>query len=141
MSDLWHTHLRGEETSLNPLGLADALIGAMNHSCDLAIQSVEKDDEMTAVEKEDTVKVVQHIHRYTDALKKAIHNTFRYGQGTRDMAGPNGLTTENFVDKVAWRLGRYMASMNEEIDPQHIVAPSRSFRRNCESLYRCTVSI
>jgi hypothetical protein len=24
----------------------------------------------------------------------------RYGQGTRDMAGPEGLTTEKFIDKV-----------------------------------------
>jgi sensor histidine kinase YesM len=35
---------------------------------------------------------------------------YRYGQGTRDMAGPSGLTTEDFVNKVAWRLGRYVAA-------------------------------
>ena len=29
-------HERGEETSLNPLGMIEALIGAMNHSADLA---------------------------------------------------------------------------------------------------------
>ena len=26
--------------------------------------------------------------------------TVRYGQGTRDMAGPSGLTTEAFINKV-----------------------------------------
>jgi hypothetical protein len=26
--------------------------------------------------------------------------TIRYGQGTRDMAGPSGLTTEAFINKV-----------------------------------------
>ena len=27
VTDLYHAHLRGEETSLNPLGLTEALIG------------------------------------------------------------------------------------------------------------------
>lgn len=31
-----------------------------------------------------------------------MHNTFRYGQGTRDMAGPEGLTTEKFINKVLY---------------------------------------
>lgn len=35
VADLWHMHLRGEETSLNPLGLAEALIGALQHSATL----------------------------------------------------------------------------------------------------------
>jgi isocitrate dehydrogenase len=29
VADLWEAHLRGEETSLNPLGMVEALIGAM----------------------------------------------------------------------------------------------------------------
>ena len=33
---MWAAHLRGEETSLNPLGMAEALIGAMNHAAILA---------------------------------------------------------------------------------------------------------
>jgi isocitrate dehydrogenase len=32
VTDLWHAHLKGEETSLNPLGLVEALIGAMDHA-------------------------------------------------------------------------------------------------------------
>jgi adenylosuccinate lyase len=33
---------------------------------------------------------------FTSTLRTALHNTFRYGQGTRDMAGEKGLTTEEF---------------------------------------------
>ena len=54
--------------------------------------------------------------------------------GTRDMAGPSGLTTEAFVDKVAARLGRYVAKhedgpipatmepivMNENVDREAV---------------------
>merc|ERR1719230_1164949 len=36
VADLWHAHLRGEETSMNPLGMAVALLGAMDHSAALA---------------------------------------------------------------------------------------------------------
>jgi isocitrate dehydrogenase len=36
VADLWHAHLRGEETSLNPLGMVEALIGAMDHAASLA---------------------------------------------------------------------------------------------------------
>ena len=34
------------------------------------------------------------------------------------MAGPSGLTTEQFIDKVAWRLGRYVAADEEHVEPQ-----------------------
>lgn len=29
VADMWQAHLRGEETSFNPLGMVEALIGAM----------------------------------------------------------------------------------------------------------------
>jgi hypothetical protein len=74
----------------------------------------------------------QAMVNFTKTLKKAIHNTFRYGQGTRDMAGPDGLTTEQFVDKVAWRLGRYVAAQLEEVAPKDLLIPSLKFRRNCK---------
>jgi isocitrate dehydrogenase len=38
VTDMWFAHLRGEETSLNPLSMMEALIGAMQHSAALAIQ-------------------------------------------------------------------------------------------------------
>ncbi len=46
------------------------------------------------------------------------------------MAGPSGLTTEQFIDKVAWRLGRYIAAEEEEIQSRDLVIPDPKFRRN-----------
>lgn len=132
VADLWHAHLRGEETSMNPLGLMEALLGAMNHSADLAVQHAEKS--LSGAEKAEVLANAAELYSYTDVLRKALHNTFRYGQGTRDMAGPEGSTTEKFIDKVAWRLGRYMAALYDENYKQDkLVVPARSFRRNCES--------
>ena len=37
------------------------------------------------------------VKNYTHCLKKALHNTFRYGQGTRDMSGEDGLTTGMYI--------------------------------------------
>jgi hypothetical protein len=48
------------------------------------------------------------MSHYTDSLRNAVHNTFRNGEGTRDLSGPTGLTTEAFVSKVAKRLARYL---------------------------------
>eukprot|EP01063_Lacrimia_lanifica_P035785 TRINITY_DN6910_c0_g1_i1.p2 TRINITY_DN6910_c0_g1~~TRINITY_DN6910_c0_g1_i1.p2 ORF type:complete len:513 (+),score=251.68 TRINITY_DN6910_c0_g1_i1:55-1593(+) len=100
VADLWHAHLRGEETSFNPLGMVEALIGAMNHSA--VLQEALKGTSPNSVE------------HFTANLKKAVHATFRLGQGTRDMAGPSGLTTEQFTEVVAARLQRYLAGNYEE---------------------------
>merc|ERR1712070_746433 len=35
VADLYHMHLRGEETSMNPLGMAVALLSAMEHAATL----------------------------------------------------------------------------------------------------------
>lgn len=42
------------------------------------------------------------------------------------MAGPTGLTTERFIDKVSWRLGRYMAAYNDDVCEGDIVVPQRA---------------
>ena len=47
------------------------------------------------------------------------------------MAGPSGLTTEAFISKVAWRLGRYVAAEVDEVAPGDLLMPSLKFRRNC----------
>ena len=116
VADLNEARLRGEETSMNPLGLIEALIGAMDHAAILEEQS--------------NGKPADEIHLFTQKLRKALHNTFRYGQGTRDMAGPGGLTTEAFIDKVAWRLGRYIAAEEEDLSSHELVIPDPKFRRN-----------
>lgn len=118
----WHDHLAGKETSLNPLGLVEAMIGAMEHS---AVLDVERNpgDESKKVAKD-------KIFNFCSTLRTALHNTFRYGQGTRDMSGPSGFTTEDFIAKVAWRLGRYLAMQSEEAPPPKLTEPDRKYRRN-----------
>jgi isocitrate dehydrogenase len=114
---------------MNPLGMVDALLCAMDHSAKLTIQRAEGD----SMSKGHEVEQAEAILNFTKLLKKAMHNTFRYGQGTRDMAGPTGLTTEAFIDKVAWRLGRYyVAHLAEDVEPADLVIPDIRFRRNCE---------
>lgn len=114
VADLWHMHLAGKETSMNPLGMVDALLSSMEHSATLHFDKDKKD----------------RVFEFTKTLKNAIHATFRYGQGTRDMAGPEGLTTEQFVDKVAWRLGRYIAAAEEHSSPKELLTPSVKYRWN-----------
>lgn len=114
VADLWYAHLRGEPTSMNPLGMTEAIMGAMDHAADLAGPQAKEE-----------------MLRFTTTLRSAMHNTFRYGQGTRDMSGPTGFTTEEFVDKVAWRLGRYIKKQIEEDSMfQKTFAPDPKFRRN-----------
>ena len=42
VADMWNAHRRGEETSFNPLGMVEALMGAMNHAAVLAGGQTEK---------------------------------------------------------------------------------------------------
>lgn len=114
VADLWHMHLAGKETSMNPLGMVDALMSSMEHSASLHYDEAKK----------------KRVFDFTKTLKNAIHATFRYGQGTRDMVGQEGLTTEQFIDKVAWRLGRYIAAAEEHSTPKDMLIPSLKFRRN-----------
>lgn len=128
VADLWEAHLRGEETSMNPLGLVEALLGAMNHAADLAQEA--GTHSMIDTAQEDAVNARHaEMMQFTDCLRRALHATFRYGQGTRDMAGPSGLTTEQFIDKVASRLGRYMAKLMD-VDMVGTEKPPRDYRRN-----------
>lgn len=112
VTDLWLDHLAGKETSLNPLGLVEALLGAMNHSAQLELDAKPNDKEAKNMHA--------FVRSYTDTLRMALHNTFRYGQGTRDMCGPTGFTTEDFVAKVAWRLNRYLEQQLEAQAPPEL---------------------
>merc|ERR1712113_1132409 len=91
VADLYHMHLRGEETSMNPLGMVVALLGAMDHAAAL------NPSNQAAVNK------------FTFNCKEAIYAAFRDGKGTRDLSGPSGLTTEKFCDHVAADLTARMA--------------------------------
>ena len=92
VSDLWHDHLAGKETSMNPLGLVEALIGAMDHSARIS---------------QDTAQDRERLLLFTADLRAAVHETFASGEGTRDMMGPEGKTTEEFMDAVAARLEKF----------------------------------
>lgn len=83
VADLYKAHLRGDETSMNPLGMVVALLGAMEHAATL--QPAQKAE----------------VFRYTGHVREAVYAAFREGRGTRDLCGPSGLTTEQFVDSVA----------------------------------------
>jgi len=83
VADLWHMHLAGKETSMNPLGMVVALLGAMDHAA--AISKIN----------------VDRVTQFTSNCRDAMYHAFRDGRGTRDMAGPSGLTTEGFVETVA----------------------------------------
>jgi len=88
----------------------------MNHA---AIVQLEKD----ASTKAEHDKVMN----FTTTLRLALHNTFRYGQGTQDMVGPAGYTTEAFIEKVGWRLGRYLTDQVEQMPPPELDEPRRSY--------------
>jgi len=122
VTDLWLDHLAGKETSFNPLGMVEAIVGAMEHAATLDAERNPGDKS----KEEARAKIMN----YCTTLRTAMHNTFRYGQGTRDMSGPSGYTTEDFVDKVAWRLNRYLEQQSEESPPPSLKEPTRKFRRN-----------
>jgi len=84
VADLYHMMLRGEETSMNPLGMVMALFSAMDHAASL-----------------DPTCDVAAVTKYTKHCREAVYAAFQSGRGTRDLCGPSGLTTEQFVDSVA----------------------------------------
>jgi isocitrate dehydrogenase len=90
VTDMWNMHQRGEPTSLNPLSMMEALVGAMQHATKLH----KGHDDLLAFSKR---------------LQKAIHEQMVV-KGTRDIH-KDGLTTEQFVDAVTDRLtGKSVAS-------------------------------
>ena len=88
VADMWESHQRGEETSLNPLGLVEALISAMAHAEFLVPPT----------------GGLRPVTEFGNRLRKIIHAAMVEGQGTRDLCGPEGLTTEQFIEVIARRL-------------------------------------
>lgn len=108
VADLYAAHLRGEETSFNPLGLVEALMGAMEHSASLYSGEVKDCDKVVG---------------FTRTLRKHIHHAFVSGHGTRDLCGPSGLTTEQFVEHVGRKLSNSLkgVSDSDSDDEAHFV--------------------
>ena len=94
VTDMYAAHLRGEETSLNPLSMMEALLGAIEYSVELQQEQQQE----------------QHEHpvcQFTSRLRQAIHSQMaQQNGGTRDLYGTAGLTTEQFVDAVLARLDK-----------------------------------
>ena len=77
--------------------MAEALVGALEHSAALAVTKTAGglgDQAGSSNSNSNSKQVRDEVLEFTKTLRTALHNTFRYGQGTRDMAGPDGLTTE-----------------------------------------------
>lgn len=82
VADLWLRHQKGQETSLNPLGLLEALVGAMQHAATL--EPLYKSE----------------VYDFCRILRNTVHRAFATGFGTRDLNKEKGLTTEAFIDHV-----------------------------------------
>jgi len=93
IADQFQKHNEGKETSVNPLGLVTALIGAINHSAKLG--------EMKA---QITIEVMQSLHKFTEKLYAEMTGAMASGNGTRDLSPEKGLTTQGFIDYVAKKL-------------------------------------
>jgi len=113
VADLYHMHLRGEETSFNPLGMVEAVISSIEHAATLDTTNQDA------------------MNQYATSLRQVMHRRFVVGQGTRDMQGPSGLTTEAFVDCVADRLHRVLNDMPRFPKEEVVMTkPDRKARRN-----------
>jgi len=86
VTDMWQAHLKGQEGSLNPLSMMEALIGAVKHSVVLA-------------------KGPSSLCDFANILQKSIHEQMvTPGKASRDLSGPTGLSTEQFVAAVRKRI-------------------------------------
>jgi isocitrate dehydrogenase len=109
VTDMWNAQLRGEETSLNPLSMIEALIGSIQHSVKLT-----------------DISGGAEIIDYTVRLQNAIYAQMTTkGKATRDLSGHKGLTTEQFVDAVRDRVdGRSSAFHVPDVDKDSVESTS-----------------
>ena len=85
-ADMWEDHLKYKETSLNPLGMIEALMSSINYSNELYNQNN------------------NDIINFNYNLKKIIHNNFKNNKGTKDISGDNGVSTEEFIENISKEL-------------------------------------
>jgi len=101
VADMWDDHHNGKETSFNPLGMVEALIGAMEHANSLQGDRPE-------------------VKTFTTNMRSIIHKAMASGMGTRDLCGPSGLTTEQFVTYVGRQLSGATAEEAKALYTQEI---------------------
>jgi isocitrate dehydrogenase len=46
------------------------------------------------------------MNEFTESMRNAMHKLFQENRGTQDLCGPEGKTTEGFIDAVAEELDR-----------------------------------
>ena len=121
VTDMWNAHLRGDETSLNPLGLVEALLGAMKFAT-----------------KRDAKSGDAQINEFCDDVRNTIHRAFVSGHGTRDICGDDGLSTEAFIEIVGAVLDKSLPKTVFNVPRAKRVKPSleKSFRDLDENLVR-----
>jgi isocitrate dehydrogenase len=113
VTDMYHAHKRGEETSLNPLSMMEALIGAMNHS---ALLHIKRSGKKTSNE--------ENYLEFSKKLQQAIHTQMTTpGKASRDLSGPSGLTTEQFVKAVRERLESGNITQQDSVKPLKVEDP------------------
>jgi isocitrate dehydrogenase len=85
VTDMDKKRLRGEETSMNPVGMVFALVEALEYADELYDAGGE-------------------VAAFARKLYASMCKVMSGGKGTRDLAGPSGATTEQFVAEVASEL-------------------------------------
>eukprot|EP00981_Chlorochromonas_danica_P015739 scaffold14367_cov250-Ochromonas_danica.AAC.35 len=91
VADLWHAHLRGEETSMNPLGLT---FGAMNHSAGLRKKKCWQSQESS--------KAIQMFFARLYTTPSAMERALAIWPVLRDLALKSSLTRSHGVLADTW---------------------------------------
>jgi isocitrate dehydrogenase len=122
VTDMWNAHLRGDETSLNPLGLVEALLGAMRF----------------ATQRAGPLRGDAQVLDFCDDVRSTIHRAFVSGHGTRDICGDDGLSTEAFIEIVGAVLDKSLPKTVFNVPRAKRVKPSleKSFRELDDVLVR-----
>lgn len=67
VTDMWYAHLRGEETSLNPLSMMEALIGAIIYSAEI---DTIRSQNVNKVNNDSLIAFAQKLQK---AIHKQVH--------------------------------------------------------------------
>lgn len=97
IADQNKARLEGKETSVNPIGMVDALLGALNHSAKLAGEGK-----------------LAEMRSFTAIVRESMYEAFRENKGTRDFCGPQGLNTEDFIAYVADKINKNSGALGKE---------------------------
>ena len=69
---------------------------------------------------------IRDSFEFTTSIRKHVHSAMASGDGTRDLCGPSGLTTEKFIENIATRI----RTGDPPPPPAKVREPDRKLRRN-----------